>query len=316
VSVRIQFLVAAHKEPAFLARLCERLLDAPGTAVHVQWDRSHAAPRLGPHPALEVQTTRRSCEWGNGSQLDALLDTFDRVAANPFDWLVVLSGQDYPVRPVHELVDFLGDTDHRLFLELEDGSAPSSGVPPATEYLCDRYYFQYRWIPQRWWSRMRPQTRRVVGGGMQRIARSLAPRGKVRVQRRPDNVFSPGIGTPARSHPFTDARPCRKGSDWFALSRRVFDDLLVQLDGSADMVGHYRQTYCPNESLFHTLLLPDWEQDNAGHNLHYLRFIGEGAHPETITSDDWDAVVASRAFFARKFDPRDVALLDWVDRNL
>ena len=43
-------------------------------------------------------------EWGAGSQLDLHLRCFawllERVA---FDWLVMLSGQDYPARPVAEV---------------------------------------------------------------------------------------------------------------------------------------------------------------------------------------------------------------------
>jgi hypothetical protein len=316
LSVRIQFLVAAHKEPAFLSRLCERLLDTPGSAVQVQWDRARPTPRLLSHPALEVRPTRAPCEWGSGLQIDALVDSLQTLAPRSFDWLVVLSGQDYPVRPLPELAAFLEDTDHRLFLRMEDGPAGTPDVTPVSEYLQDRYYFHYRWISQRWWSRMSPGVRRAIGGGMQSTVRALSRHDAVRVQRRPDNVFSPGLGRRVRQPPFTDARPCRKGSAWFALSRPVFDDLLVQLRDSPDLIEHYRRTYCPDESLFHTLLLPRWEADNGGHDLHYLRFAGARPHPEMVTEDDWDDLVASGAFFARKFDPSAIELLDRVDRNL
>jgi hypothetical protein len=316
VSVRIQFLVAAHKEPAFVSRLCERLLEAPDVAVQVQWDSARPTPDLVEHPALEVRPTAAPCEWGSGLQLDAMLDSLDSLATRSFDWLVVLSGQDYPVRPITELVSLLEATEHELFFQIEDGPEPLPDVTPVSSYLHDRYSFHYRWIPQRWWSRMSPSVRRVIGGGMQRAVRVLARGGTVRVQRRPNNVFSPGFGRRARTDPFTDARPCRKGSDWFALSRAAFDDLICQVHDSPDLVHHYRRTYCPNESIFHTLLLPRWGSTNAGHNLHYVRFVGERAHPETMSEEEWDLAVASGAFFARKFDPDDIGLLDQVDRSL
>jgi hypothetical protein len=214
-----------------------------------------------------------------------------------------------------ELATFLADTDHRLFFRMEDGPT-SPGVTPVSSYLDDRYSYHYRWIPQRWWSRLSPGARRAIGAGMQRTVRVVARHDAVRVQRRPDNVFSPGVGVRVRVTPFSPARPCRKGSAWFALSRPVFDDLLVQLRDSPDLVAHYRRTYCPDESLFHTLLLPRWEAHNAGHNLHYLRFAGARPHPELVTEADWDDLVASDAFFARKFDPAAVELLDRVDRSL
>ncbi len=314
--MRIQFLVAAHTQPAFVARLCDRLASTPNAEVVVQWDC--ATPSPTPWSArAEVRPTRAPCGWGSGSQLDAMLDSMRSLADARFDWLVVLSGQDYPIRGGRELADHLAATSHELFVALEDGPVTPPRTPGAPHsYLQDRYFYRYSWVPQGAWSRLSPAARRVVSAGMQRTMRRLSRSGRVRVQRRPGNTFSPGIGVLTTATPFTAARPCRKGSDWFALSRVVFDDLLEQVAASPDLVEHYRRSYCPNESFFHTLLLPRWETANAGHNLHHLRFVGERAHPETVRDADFDELVASGAFFARKFDPADVALLDRIDCEL
>jgi hypothetical protein len=313
--VRIQFLVAAHRDPELLSRLCARLLDAPNSAVTVQWDCASPVPALDGDLDIDVRPTRRPCEWGSGAQLDAMLDSLRSIERSPFDWLVVLSGHDYPIRPLDDLAGMLADTSFELFLEPEDGPMPPA-QGPEVDYLRDRYCYRYYWLPQRWWSRLPDRSRRVVGGGLQRTARMLVRSERVRVQRRPGNVFSPGIGTRVRHDPFTAARPCWKGSDWFLLSRRVFDDLLCESSSSAELVDDFRHSYCPNEAFFHTLLLPRWEHANAGHNLHHLRFIGASAHPETIDERDWPELVGSKAFFARKFDPSDIALLDRIDREL
>jgi hypothetical protein len=305
--VRIQFLVAAHRDPDLLARLCERLLEAPGAAVTVQWDSARPQPTLRRDLDVDVRPTAAPCEWGSGAQLDAMLGSFRALAGSRFDWLVVLSGHDYPIRPVRELAPFLHESRYELFLDPEDGP---------TGYLHDRYFYRYHWVPQRWWSRLPESSRRLVSSALQRSVHTFSRNGRVRVQRRPGNVFAPGVGLRARSTPFTEARPCRKGSDWFALSRAAFDDVVCTADGSSDLVEYFRHTYCPNEAFFHTVLLPRWDAVNAGHNLHYLQFVGERAHPETIQNRDWDALVGSGAFFARKFDASDVALLDRIDREL
>jgi hypothetical protein len=316
-NLRIQFLVAAHTQPAFVARLCDHLAATPGAEVMVQWDCATAPPRPWPGRA-DLRPTRSPCGWGSGAQLDALLDSMRELATARFDWLVVLSGQDYPVRAGRELREHLATTPHQLFLAPEDGPVAPPRTPgaPSHSYLHDRYFYRYSWIPHRAWSRMPAGARRVVGAGLQRTVHALAPAGRVRVQRRPDNAFSPGIGVRADTTPFTAARPCRKGSDWFAMSRVVFDDLLAQVSAAPEVVEHFRRSYCPNESFFHTLLLPAWEDANAGHNLHHIRFVGERAHPETVRAADLDAIVESGVFFARKFDPADVALLDRIDREL
>jgi hypothetical protein len=155
----------------------------------------------------------------------------------------------------------------------------------------------------------------VVEAGAQRVARAVASQERVWVQPRPRG-FSPGFGRRVRTHPFTAERPCRKGSDWFALARPVYDDLVAQLVAERALVEHFRHTYHPNESVFHTLLLPRWEAANAGHNLHFRRFLPGRLHPELLRDADWDAMAASGRFFARKIDPADGTLCDRVDREL
>lgn len=313
--MRIHFLVAAHRDPNLLSRLCARLLDTPNSAVTVQWDCANPRPVLDGDLDVDLRPTREPCEWGSGAQLDAMLTSMRALETAPFDWLVVLSGHDYPIRPLDELAGMLADTSYELFLEPEDGPVLLDDGAEC-DYLRDRYGYRYHWLPQRWWSRLPDGSRRVVGAGLQRTARTLARNGRVRVQRRPANVFSPGIGTRVQRDPFTVERPCRKGSDWFLLSRPVFDDLLRESEASVDLLEHFRHSYCPNEAFFHTLLLPRWDHANAGHNLHYIRFVGDNAHPETVRDHDWAEVVGSGAFFARKFDASDGALLDRIDREL
>jgi hypothetical protein len=314
--VRIQFLVAAHRDPNQLSRLCERLLAAPGAAVTVQWDSARPKPTLARDLDVDLRPTEAPCEWGSGAQLDAMLGSIRALASAPFDWLVVLSGHDYPIRPVQELGPFLEETRYELFFEPEDGPIVADDAAGPLGYLQDRYLYRYHWVPQRWWSRLPVSSRRLVSSGLQRSVHAFSRNGRVRVQRRPGNVFSPGVGMRARSTPFTEARPCRKGSDWFAMSRAAYDDLLRDADVSSELVEYFRHTYCPNEAFFHTALLPRWDAVNAGRNQHYIQFVGERAHPEILQERDWERLVGSGAFFARKFDASDVALLDRIDRDL
>jgi hypothetical protein len=314
--VRIQFLIAAHRDPALLIRLCERLLTAPDAAITVQWDRA-SPPLTLPH-ALGVaqRVTRAPCEWGSGAQLDAMLDSLRALAEAEFDWLVVLSGQDSPIRPLTELDDLLAHTSHRLFLDAPAGGrVPLPAAHTEWTYLQDRYFYQYHWVPQRWWAKLPPGAQRIMSGGMKRVIGSGSQGRRMRVQRR-TRTLSPALGIRAREHPFTPDRPCRKGSDWFVISRPVFDDLRKQIDEDLELVQYFRRTYLPIESLVHTVLLPTWEDQNAGHNLHYRRFVPGRAHPEFLDDSDWGDFVAGGAFFARKFGPGSTELLDRIDREL
>lgn len=315
--MHVQFLVAAHRDPSQVWRLCERLLDAPGSRVIVQWDCASPIPDVPPSLDVQLLVTRAPCEWGSGRQLDALLDSLHALEHEDFDWLVVLSGQDYPIRPMCDLVAQLEETPYAAFLQTPEGGfvpEPTSTRAPLS-YLQQRNFYRYHWVPQRWWSKLRPGAQRVLSAGLQRSIRAVTRERTVRVQRRPRG-FSPAVGVRARWHPFGPDRPCRKGSDWFALSRPVFDDLLAAVSASPEVVEHFRHTYLPTESFFHTLLLPCWESANAGANLHYRRFEPGRAHPEILGERDWGDFVRSGAFFARKFDPLDTVLLDRIDVEL
>jgi hypothetical protein len=283
----------------------------------VQWDSGFEVPSPPQGLDVTVRPTRAPCGWGNRAQLDAVLDSLRALETTPFDWLIVISGQDYPVRPMPELEHLLAQTEHQLFVRLDEDDAV---VDPPTRrdewtFLHDRYFRQYRWVPQRRWSRLSPQLQRALSGAAKVSVQTLSRSKWLRVQRRPRG-FAPGLGVAAREHPFTDERPCRKGSDWFALSRPVFDDLMQEVRQSAGLLAYFRRTYIPSESFFHTLVLPKWEHLNSGSNLQFVRFRPNRAHPDTLTDDDWDDLVASGEFFARKFDPEDLELLDRIDREL
>jgi hypothetical protein len=314
--MRIQYLVSAHRDPEFVWRLCARLLRLRDARVMVQWDSGFDVPRPPAGLHVTVHPTPAPCGWGNYGQLDAQVDSLLALEPTRFDWLIALSGQDYPLRAPQELEDFLAHTRHQLFLRMDDFDPVVQ--PPARRdewtFLHDRYFRHYRWVPARWWRRLGPQLQRTVSGGAKATVQSLS-RGKwLRLQRRPRG-FSPGLGVVAREHPFTAERPCRKGADWFAMSRPVFDDLVGEMQRAPEVLTHFRRTYIPTESFLHTLVLPKWEPLNGGTNLQFVRFRPNRAHPDILTADDWDDLVSSGEFFGRKFDPSDTDLLDRIDRE-
>jgi hypothetical protein len=218
---------------------------------------------------------------------------------------------------LHELEDFLARTHYQLFFRTEEDDSYVEAPTRRDEwtFVHDRYFRRYVWFPQRWWSRLGSQLQRALSGGAKAVVQSLFPSRWLRMQRRPRG-FSPGVGVVVRQPPFTPERPCRKGSDWYAMSRAVFDDLLHETRQSPDLLAYFRRTYIPTESYIHTALLPKWEPMNADVNLHFVRFAPTSPHPDTLTKDDWDDFVNGGEFFARKFDPGATDLVDRIDREL
>ena len=103
-------------------------------------------PRLANHPGVYVAPGHVPVHWGDSSYLDALLETFAWALERfEFDWLTLLSGQDYPLMPIHELERLQADSGFDGFIQALplDRSLPPEQVAVRT---------QYRWstVPTPW----------------------------------------------------------------------------------------------------------------------------------------------------------------------
>jgi hypothetical protein len=195
-----------------------------------------------------------------------------------FEWLVLLSGQDYPVRPVAAIEASLTGAD--AFIE-------TIPVPPLTwrRGATDEFARRYR---HRW----RPVSRRIAA-----VAGRLDPLMHVRTL--PSGTY---LGLPARP-----PLPPYRGSDWFSLSRVAVDAVLA-----ADP-EHFLHTIVPTEAFAQTVLANSTLRLDGDYR-RFTRFAPGSANPRTLAEEDLDAALASGADFARKFD--DPAVLDEIERRL
>lgn len=120
--MRIAYIVSAYKLPAQLERLLRRL-DGQGVsfAVHVDaktpravWDEMVARCR-----DLDVTwLPRHRSQWGGFGHVRATLKGIDHVVSSemPFDYAVLLTGQDYPLRRPTEIARFLGESGGRSYM--------------------------------------------------------------------------------------------------------------------------------------------------------------------------------------------------------
>jgi hypothetical protein len=237
-------------------------------------------------------------EWAHFSLVDIVLyglaDLEERAVS--YDWLVLLSGQDFPVRP---LADF-----ERALAASGDGLL---AYDPAPGQLLDRYRFRWMRFPR---ALEHGIVHRAIGmltrlNGRQPYVRFLSGRVGCRIAVRP------------RTLPFPPQTELRKGTQWWAISRRAVAYVRDFIAAHPRFVHHYRNhTLMPDESFFQTIL-------SSAHDLHFVNddarytqwATGSPASPEILRSRDYDAIVASGAYFARKFDSRiDEAIVERFDR--
>jgi hypothetical protein len=278
----VAYLVLSYVHPELVERLVSTLrAGSPDAVIAVHHDDRRCT--LGDVDALRIEPPA-PIEWGHGSQLAAVLRALRWVRERAdFDWLVLLSGQDYPIRPVAEIEVSLAAAEVDAFIQTAP-VAPLRLPRRGVDEFARRY--RYRW---------RPLPERLVAT----VARADP---LVQVRRLPSGAYA---GFPARPplEPF-------HGSDWFTLSRRAVDAVLGAPPAVAD---HFLHTIVPTEAFVHTVLAHSGLRLSGG-NRRYAAFAGGAANPRVLDRADLDAVLGSGGDFARKFD--DLAVLDEIDRRV
>ncbi|MGQ0831581.1 MAG: glycosyltransferase [Microthrixaceae bacterium] len=307
----VHYLVSAYHEHGHLERLCRvlRALD-PTCIVTIQHDRSKALPPPDRFDGLAtIHPTRAAVRWGDGSFLDELVRSMQRALSEPWDHLVVITGQDYPIRPPAEIVEHLDANGALGILWSEEIPAPS--VPRDATELQRRYYFRHRWLPRAAW-RLGGRSR---GVGVVLRALAHAPLVGRRMYARPrPRGETMGIGVLARRGPLGPDRPCRMGPDQFVLARVLVEELVRSATEDADLLAYFRRCAIPSEAWFHTVLWPH-RRALLPERLHLAEF-GGGSHPRVLGPEDFAEVASSGRWFARKLDSSSARLLDRIDIEL
>lgn len=326
--MRIIYLIIAHTNGAQVARFARRLLAASPAGAVIVLHGSSEQPDLEPWVAAgraHLLPYDRPVFWGDFSLVRKVLYGLCWAAERlDFDWLVLLSGQDYLLRPLASLEEELAAAPYDAFI---------SGVPIASGQLCGSvecalakqpapacrrcqqlYLYQYWRLPVGKLARM------AINWVNHRAGTDAAGLPLLRYQRltRAGSRVGTLIGVRAATTPFGASFRCYKGTIWFAANRAALGALIGALDAAPGLLAYYRRTILPDESLFVTVLKNAPELRIAENTLHFVNWAdAQSASPAVLRAADFERLVASGAYFGRKFDSRvDGVILDRLDAYL
>jgi hypothetical protein len=315
---KVVYLICSHNNPEQVIRLATVLRHgSPSSQVVLHHDQtaSHLDPaRLAGLDRVHLLEDDQHTVGGTFPYLQMILRCTAWVLERlEFDWLVLLSGQDYPIHPIAEIEGFLAGTGHDGFVEGFPVLDPCPWPPGEGRR---RYYYRYYRVPLP--ARVAPAPRSAPDGSVSEALRDLRnAQPLISVKRLKDR---PGVQVGVRRlrTPFSDRFRCYGGSDWWTLSRSAVESVHRFVRDHPGYVRYYRRVAHPNESFIVTILLNDPELDIDRDNKRFVRFSSPGSpHPEVLTSRDLASLLASKAHFARKFDmTRDASVLDLLDERL
>jgi hypothetical protein len=169
----LAYIVSAYKNLDQLVRLVERLSSA-GSVVYIHVDKKSDAGeyrRLGRtlagRPGVQL-LERHVCHWGGFGHVQATLKGIDALLASgsEFGHLVLLTGQDYPIKPLAEIERFFAERRGVSFMgysELPSAWWSPRGGLDRVEYRHWRWRGPHVRLP--WKRRFPAAAARLYGGG-------------------------------------------------------------------------------------------------------------------------------------------------------
>lgn len=308
--MRVCYLIQSHRDPPQVRRLVATLgRSSPGCLILVMHDEAAGAidaASLRSAAEVHYRPVRTAVRRGYLSMLDPYLAGIEWLRAQryDYDWLVYLSGQDYPTQPLHR-------SEAQLEAAAVDGylrhwpALSNDGPWRRRRQGLRRYYYRYRDAPP--WARPLLRPARALNG----------IQGWMHVHL----IYGPRVGFRRRRTPFVGDFACQVGWQWTTLRRACTESLLDELARRPDLLEYYRDTVCPDESLVQTVLL----NARTGAGAPRFRFVNDNlrfadnldsrdGRPRILVLSDFDRLVAGSHHFARKFDPAvDSRILDRLD---
>ena len=282
-------IVLAHRNPDQVADLLGRLTH-PRVRIYFHLDartpadpfRREIASRA---PGADLSwLPRRPSLWGGIEVVDATLEGMRRALADGCAYVVLVSGQDLPVWPVEEIVDFYRERADRTFLEFF--ALPDERWRLGGRYRTDFYTFTLR-------GRRETHVPRPVDVAMSWKGRVLNELLGLRVLSLPPRRF------PGCARPFG-------GSQWWNMSTSAVRWVLDFLESNPGYRRYHEHTLLPDELFFQSILAGTAFADEhalVNDSLRFVTWEAGARHPRTLGVRDLPGILASGKPFARKFDP-------------
>jgi hypothetical protein len=286
--MKLAIVVLAHDRPDQLARLLAALRH-PRVRLYLHLDR-----RVGSAPFTAALADaglgdveplpRHATAWGSPELVDAALEGIVRGARDGCDHFTLISGRDFPLRPVEEILAFFeaaGSRSHLEHFPLPDPRWRFGGRDRTDFYTYTVRGRRETCIP-------RGEDTSFLSAKGRALNAMLRVRSALKGARR----------FPSYANPFG-------GSQWWNLSRAATDRVLGFLGEHPDYRRYHTYTLAPDEVFFQSILLgTDFAEEHEVVNdtLRFMRWAEKESHPRVLRVDDLPAMVESEALFARKFD--------------
>lgn len=279
-------IILAHKDIPLLCRIIRYFEKDCYVFVHL--DKKARVTDIELNKILELKnvkilTRKYSVHWGGFSMLKAELYLLNLVIQNTdANYIHLLSGQDYPVKPFSVFLDFFRKNDGKNYLFFRKMSFKE---------VANRFF---RFLPYDWVDRSMK--------GRNFIGKCCSLHEKLKIQRTVYDLLC----------------PMYHGSQWFSITRSSCEFILNYTRKKPSFYKRMRFSFAPEECYINTILVHFKYKECVNMNLRYIRWLSEnGNNPSNLAMEHLGGIIESGAFFARKMEhPHCDTLVSTIDKYL
>lgn len=295
--MKIAYLILAHNTPNHIKRLCKSLSsDSSHFFIHLDKKANEKEFVAIQESNVTFVNDRIPVFWGDFSQVDAILTLLKKAFFNDtkFDRFVLLSGSDFPLRTAAYIESFFHNNRLNEYINLVEMPADEFGKPISrlTTY------------------RLRSADGKYINGIKKILMYSgVLPR-KRDYKKYMTNLVPYG------------------GSTWWGLTHEAVGYILNFTNERPDIVNFFKNTVCPDESFFQTILGNSSLKLRIKGNLTYTDWSAGGPSPANISEKHLSIFTSKLPFstddvfgcreilFARKFTDDSARLVSTLESQI
>lgn len=296
--MKLAFLISAYTDPYQLLRLISALPADSEFYIHIDIKSDIGKfKELLDKPNIRFIEKRMNVIWGGFTQVRYQIELI-RAALQygDADYLISLSGMEYPLWSNDRIKDFFANAQGRNFLQ---------GISMLHQGRASRQYQQYRfWMDKPW----------KEGSFMSKFRVALRK-----------GIAALGIRKPLVIRSGNKEYTLHKGSDWWGITSQLAKYVLHEWEENKPLVSYFKTSFCPSETFIHTIAFNSEYASNC--------MLAEGAYQslaaltplcyinynpviKILTEEDYDILQSSGKMLCRKvISGESDALVRMIDKN-
>lgn len=281
--MKLAFLISAHTDPQHLLRLVRSLPEDSGKYLHIDAKADlRAFSLVAEQPHVHLLSKRINVMWGSFLQVEfqKLLMEAALSSGEDYDYLITLSGLDYPLKSNSQMMDFFEQGRGKEFIQ---------GMCMTDAGIDTKLYQEYRFLNNHPW-------------------RYGTLKSKFRVSLRMI-TYALGFRKPLRIRFDGMVYDLYKGADWWAISGSLARYMLAFCQEHPAFVDYFKNSFSPNETIWQTIAFHSPYADSCILTkgpvdglelLTPLTYIDYGEEIKVFTEADFDTLMGSGKLFCRK----------------